>query len=367
MNDSLANTVQTGLVKQEETSAALAAQVKATVEARFIMALNRPRDMDTARVRILGECKRPKFAESARYRRPVGAKKNNQGQWVESFIEGPSIRFAEAAMRAMGNIDVQTMTTLDSPEKRMVQVSVTDLESNTTYSTSITILKVVERKKLKTGQAALGTRLNSYGDTVYLVDATESEVKLKEAAEISKAIRTLGLRHVPGDILDEAMELCVKTQANNDAKDPDAARKAIVDGFAAIGVKPTDLKQYLGQDVGTCSPIQIGELRALYAALKAGEFDWSAVVAPEPEAGEDRSGHGVTSLKERMKKRAADKAEAEKAPAVIDAVGESVPAAKPDVVDPDTGEVAASGEGTGEMTAEEEQRMVDEEASRAGT
>lgn len=351
MSDTLANTVQAGLVKQGDTTAALAAQVKATVEARFIMAMNRPRDIDMARDRILNECKRPRFAESARYRRPVGKKKNDQGQWVEAFIEGPSIRFAEAAMRAMGNIDIQTMTTFDSEEKRMVQVTVTDLESNTTYARDITIMKIVERRNLKNGQKPLGTRVNSYGDTVYLVAATESEVALKEAAEVSKSIRTLGLRHVPGDILDEAMELCVKTQLAKDAKDPDAARKAISDAFSALGVKPADLKKYLGgQDVGSCSPAQIGELRALHAALKAGEFSWVEAVAPDPKPDGEGSAHGVTSIKETMKKRAAAKAAAAAAPSVIDAVGESVPPAS-------EGDVA----GNGEMSDEQEQEMMDAE------
>lgn len=364
MNDSLATTMRGGLATQEDTTAALAAQVKATVEARFIMALKRPRDFDMARDRILAECKRPRFAESARYRRPVGNKKNEQtNQWEEAFIEGPSIRFAEAAMRSMGNIDVQTMTTFDSPDKRIVQVAVTDLESNTTYARDITLLKTVERRSLKKGQSAIGTRLNSYGDTLYVVLATESEVATKEAAEISKAVRTLGLRHVPGDILDEAMDLCVRTMADSHAKDPEAARKAIVDAFSAMGVKPADLKLYLGQDVGSCSPAQMGELRALYAALKAGEFAWSDVIAPEPEPGDD-STHGVTGLKKRMQKRAAEKAHADKRPPpVMDVKGESVPPAED--IDPGTGEVtppAPDEPNNGEMSEAEEEAIARAEA-----
>lgn len=355
MSDTLANTMNTGLARPEDTSAALAAQVKATVEARFIMALNRPRDMSMARDRILSECKRPKFAESARYRRPVG-KKNG----VEQFIEGPSIRFAEAAIRAMGNVDVQTMTTFDSTEKRMVQVTVTDLESNTTFSRDIALLKQVERRFRKEGQHVFSTRLNSYGDTLYTVQATESEVLLKEAAEVSKAIRTLGLRLLPGDILDEAMDLCVATAANNDAKDPDAARKAIADGFSALGVKPSDLKAYLGgQDVGSCSPVQIGELRALYSALKAGEFSWVEAVAPEPKPDGEGSAHGVTSIKARMKERSAAKAAAAAAPAVIDAEGESVPPA--DGAEPASGQSAQAG--NGELTPAQEQEMIAAEAA----
>ncbi len=354
--DSLATSMKGDLARQEDTTAALAAQVKATVEARFIMAMNRPRDFDMARDRILAECKRPRFAESARYRRPVGKKKNDRGQWVESFIEGPSIRFAEAAMRAMGNIDVQTMTTFDSAEKRIVQVAVTDLESNMTYSRDITTMKTVERRSIKPGQTPLATRTNSYGDLLYILPATDSEVTTMEAAEVSKAVRTLGLRLVPGDILDEAMDICVATMADSDAKDPDAARKAVVDGFSALGVKPSDLRAYLGgQDVGSCSPVQIGELRMLFHAIRAGEFSWAEVIAPEPETTDADAAHGVSSIKDRMKKRAADKAAADKAPPVIDVKGEEEPPH-----DPDTGEVEP---GNGEMSAEEEQRMTDEQGA----
>lgn len=372
MNDASLATARAALAPREDTTAALAAQVKATVEARFIMAMERPRDRDMARDRILAECKRPKFAESARYRRPVGMKKNDAtGGWEEAFIEGPSIRFAEAAMMAMGNIDARTMTTFDSLEKRTIQVSVTDLESNTTYSKDITVLKVVERKKLKNGQVPLSTRLNTYNETVYILPASEGEVATKEAAEISKAVRTLGLRLIPGDILDEAMDLCVKTAADSTAKDPDAARKAVVDAFSSLGVKPADLKQYLGQDVGSCSPTQTGELRELYTAIKAGEFAWSDVIAPAPEASDD-SAHGATGIKDQIKKRAATRAAAKAAAgkaAVIDAEGEDV--------DAETGEVAGAApaqeepeaqpdEGTGELSEEEERRMAAEQAANQG-
>ena len=70
----------------ETTAGALAAQAKAAVEARYIMAMQRPRDWDQVRLSLLKECDRTNFAEVAIYRKPVG-----QG------IEGPSIRFAEAA------------------------------------------------------------------------------------------------------------------------------------------------------------------------------------------------------------------------------------------------------------------------------
>ncbi|HYG12344.1 MAG TPA: hypothetical protein VD835_20545, partial [Pyrinomonadaceae bacterium] len=104
------------MVRANETSTtALAAQAKAQIEARYIVAMQRPRDMDTVRTKLLKECSRPGFAKVARYSKPVGGSK----------IEGPSIRFAEAALRCMGNVVPESFVVWDDEEKRVVRVSVT--------------------------------------------------------------------------------------------------------------------------------------------------------------------------------------------------------------------------------------------------
>ena len=140
------------LARQAETAAtAVAAQARAAVESRYIMAMQRPRDLDAARLAILKECKRPGFAAVARYRKPVG-----------DGIEGPSIRFAEAAIRCMTNMLPETATIYEDQEKRIVRVSVTDLEANVTYSGDVTIEKTVERTKLK---AILGDASGVEGDS----------------------------------------------------------------------------------------------------------------------------------------------------------------------------------------------------------
>ena len=81
---------ETSLTPYAETSStALAAQAEARIKARAAIAIGRPRDMDTVRVKLLKDCERPGFAAVARYSVPRGGKK----------IQGPSIRFAEAAAR----------------------------------------------------------------------------------------------------------------------------------------------------------------------------------------------------------------------------------------------------------------------------
>ena len=247
----------------ETASSGAAAQAAAMVQARFVMAMQRPRDIDDVRVRLLKECKRPGFAAVAEYNKPIG-----------KGVRGPSIRFVEAALRCLGNVDTDAVTVFDDDTKRLVTVYVTDLETNTTYKKSVTITKTVERRNVK-GYEVLGSRVNSYGDTVYIVRATDDDILNKEGALVSKALRTLGLRIIPGDLVDEAMDLCRHTVAAKDKEDPDAARKRLADAFSAIGVGPADLAQYLGHSLGQTTPAELADLRQVYATLKDGEAKWS--------------------------------------------------------------------------------------------
>ena len=248
----------------ETATGAAAAQASAAVQARYIVAMRKPRDVDQVRVTLLKECSRPGFAAVARYHKPIG-----QG------VEGPSIRFAEAAIRAMTNIYPETMAVYDDRTKRIVRVSVTDLESNVTYAKDVTVTKTVERKKLREGQECLRERTNSYGAKVYVVEATDDEMLNTENALTSKALRGLALRLLPGDILEECMAKVVATIASGVTKDPDAAKKQLADAFAGINVQPEALKAYLGHDLATVTPAEVVQLRSLYQAIRDGEGTWA--------------------------------------------------------------------------------------------
>lgn len=251
----------------ETASMAVAAQARAAIEARYIMALKRPRDPDAVRVKLMKECTRPSFAAVARYRKPIGA-----------GIEGPSIRFAEAAIRCMTNIFPEVSTVFDDERKRIVRVAVTDLEVNVTYTRDVTVNKVVERSKVKDGQRVLDERLNAQGKKVFLVEATEDDLLNKEGALVSKALRTLALRIIPGDLIDECMTEVKKTLHDRAAKDPDAERKALVDAFASLKVFPDDLLGYLGHGLDKLVPAEVVELRAIYASIRDGEATWADVL-----------------------------------------------------------------------------------------
>lgn len=268
--------VQSTLGVVETASTAVAAQSKAMVEARYIMAMQRPRNWDQVRQDLMKECKRPSFAhnKSAYYRKPIG-----QG------VEGLGIRFVEVALRCMKNVLVETTMIFEDETKEVHRVSVTDLESNLTYPLDVRVSKTVERSKPMDDGSYISARKNSYGRLTYTVLGTDDDLLNKRAALISKAIRTLGLRIIPGDMQDEAEELIKRVRMDEAARDPDAERKRIADAFSEIGVKAADLTDYLGHSLDTCSPAELVDLRGIYGAIKDGEATWKAVIENKREAG----------------------------------------------------------------------------------
>jgi len=269
----------------ETASTALAAQAKAAVEAGYLMAMRNPRDVDQARAVLLKACERPAFARNARYSKPVGSEKNEQtGEWEKKFAEGLSIRFAEEALRTMGNLLCEASAIYEDNRKKIVRFTTTDMETNAKWSKDITIEKTTERRTLKRGQQALGQRINSYGDVVYLVEATPDDVAKKEGAEASKALRDQVLKLIPADIKEEALAAIKHTIADATAKDPDAEKKRCMDAFSGIGIQPARLKEYLGHDLDTISPAELDDLRGIYSAINDAETTWAAVMADKDDA-----------------------------------------------------------------------------------
>jgi hypothetical protein len=309
----------------ETSTSALVAQARAEIEARYVMAMQRPRVDADVRVRLLAESSRPGFARGAIYSIPRGTAPGRLTN-TPGRIEGLSIRFAEAAIRLSGNIFQSTQTTYDDDFKRIVRVSCVDLETNATYSKDLVIDKTTERREVKEGRVVLGSRQNSTGATVYIIQATEEELLQKEASLVSRALRTEALRLVPSDVLEECEQRIVLTRKTETAKDPNAARKQLADAFAGIGVMPSDLGLYVGAELEAASPAQLEDLRGLYAAVRDGEITFNEalkavttlrdVPAGGAEQAQTKQAQGVVAkLKDRAAKVKAKSAKKDEKPA----------------------------------------------------
>ena len=285
MNQSIEQyTPNTPAVQSHIDPAAVAAaeSVKARIQAQYLVALSHPRSYDQSRFRIMEACRRPAFADKVEYKKPVGGK----------TIVGPSVRFAELALREWGNIDYSNTVVYDDEMNRRISVVITDLETNTTFSASIQITKTVERKD-STGREVISERINSYGDKIYIVKATEDEALTKQAAMISKALRNEGLRLIPQEIIEEGIDIARRTQQKDVSSNMDEARKKISDAFGGLGIQPKHLEEYLGHPMSMCVPAEITDLRAIFNAIKNGEAKWNDFVSED----EDVRGGALQSAK----------------------------------------------------------------------
>jgi len=88
----------------ELAAAAVSSREEAVIKAEYVMAERHPRVWMNVRTQMKEHCTRLRFAEVARYAKPVG-RKNIGGRWVDEYARGWSARFAETSRKkwAMSN------------------------------------------------------------------------------------------------------------------------------------------------------------------------------------------------------------------------------------------------------------------------
>jgi hypothetical protein len=270
-------TQNNSLVHIDPAAVAAGEAAKARIQSGYIMAFQKPRDIMEARDRILKACKRSEFAGKAEYSKPVG----------KTSIKGPSIRFAELALREWGNIMTEVTTLYEDENLRRVRISALDLETNAQFTRDIQIKKTVERKSKKGREEDLvSERKNSYGDTVFIVRATDEEMYTKESAWVSKVLRNEGLRLIPTDIIEEGMTEARKTVAERATKDPEGEKKRLLDAFSSLGIGPKEVQKYIRHPLDTISPPELVSLRTVYQSIRDGESTWGDYAGeemPDPE------------------------------------------------------------------------------------
>lgn len=267
-------------VALERHQAGEVASAQHFIQSRFAMAKRFPRDLNRVAADLDRACRDTEFADDAVYAVPRGKKKDEAtGAWIENMIEGLSIRFAEEALNRMGNILAETVTVSEDQRTRVLRVYVTDLEANNTISSEIVVSKTVERSSLRKGQKSIAERVNSYGDVVHTVEATDADMQAKVGALASKALRDNVLRFLPSWLKRKCLETAKATSAApaNESREQTARKIAAV--FAGFGVAVEDLDAYLGHPLVQFTDAERVSLKKLAAAIKDGQTSWAEAAA----------------------------------------------------------------------------------------
>ena len=302
--------------RRETQATALAERAKAEIQARYIVAMQRPRTWETVWGSLIRECQRPSFAAAGVYRLKKGKKRDEEtGALVDNIIEGLTIGFARSAMRAMGNVDIDETVVYEDEDKVLVRITATDIECNAKQSRDITVTRRIERA-FADGRKLFGERKNSFGKTTYIVEPTDEEMDAKIAARASKMRRTLILDLLPADLKSDCFNTIMATREKADLTDPDTNKKKLIASFAGIGVNADALIVYLGHALEQITAGELEELRGVFAAIQESETNWTeALTMKRMERGEVpkvEADKGGDALKAKLAKNAAkDTAKAE--------------------------------------------------------
>jgi len=309
MTDNALEVQQPAIPAYSEQNVSMVQQLaQAQIQSAYIMAERHPRDWDAAEQQVLKECRRPQFcaidpdpkkygSSIAMYGVPRGGKFEGD-KWVPNIVRDLTIRFAEMALPYIKNASVDLWPMGEDEQQRVFRVVRIDYESNVAEGEIIIVPKTVERSKVKDGDIVVSQRTNSYGKPVYIVRATNEEMEQTKLVQYSKRKRNLVLSMLPGWLKEAAKAQILATQRTVDAKDPDAARRALYAGFAEVGVSVENLKSYLGHS-NDLSPAEVEDLRVLYAGIAGGHTTWKEILAAKEGENEDEA--TTTAIDEAIK------------------------------------------------------------------
>lgn len=307
------------------------ARAVAEVQAALVIAASRPRNELRARDRLLQACQRVNLASGALYQYSRGG----------TAISGPSIRLAEAAARAWGNMNYGFRELSRRTGESECEAYAWDLETNTK---AVRQFSVRHRRDTKKG----GYDLTDERDIYELM-----------ANQAQRRVRAAILEIIPGDIMEDAVAECEKTMRANVGNVAEAAAR-LVQAFANMGIPRESVEKRLGHRIDAIQPAQIIAFRKIYASIKDGMsdpkdwFDLPSDAVPESPAQEEAPAteqeENARHTKSVGKKRAATAGKspapsastgpASPAPQATAPAEEAAPTGNPSLThDPKTGEV----------------------------
>lgn len=252
------------------------------IQAALVIAKRFPRNEQKVWDQLQSACQRMHLAEEAEYEYPRG----------DGKVSGPSIRLAEAAARAWGNIRHGIQVLEESPSYAKVRAYAWDLETGNQHDMTFTVQKMRKARK--------------------------KYVKLEDPRDVyehvtnmgTRRLRTCLLRVLPSDLIEDAREWCNETLARELGDDLTETVRKLRQAFTEFDVTSEDLAQYLGHDLKAMSKGEVVKLRRVYAAIKDGYTTARKTFGRKPQPEETKESHGAPT--------AADVLSQERAPAPKD-------------------------------------------------
>lgn len=227
----------------DSVGAALATRQAQEVQGAVLMAKRFPRDLVEVEKKLIQSCKRPRLAEIATYSYPRGGKD----------VTGPSIRIAEAAAQAMGNIDFGWTEIQRLDDSSICYAYAWDIENNIRRSATFTVPHYRDTKQGK-------KRLSEDRD-IYEMCANQA----------GRRLRSCLLNVVPGDLIDLALAECERTINANLCSIQEQSEKWGKALQSEFGITPKMVVKFIGNaNVNLWTADDIHRLRKLYNALKEG-------------------------------------------------------------------------------------------------
>jgi hypothetical protein len=238
-----------------EMTARSSAEAVAIIQASAVLAKQFPRNDGAVLQKVVTVCKKPRFAEKARYAFPRG------GQ----TISGPSVVLMREMARISGNIHYGMVVVRDTDDERTIEGWAWDVESNHRESLQDSFKKLIQRK--------VYNRATGEKETQWVTPDERDlrELTLRRAAIL---VRNCLRRLLPWDLVDEALSEVEKTIANQAATDPEGTKKAVLLNFAKRNVDAAEIEEYLGHPIAQAVPSELVMLKGILSALDEGAKTW---------------------------------------------------------------------------------------------
>jgi hypothetical protein len=281
----------------ELTQTSAIAEKQFEIQSAIMVAKKFPRNEDQCFAKLMTSCARPSFAEEASYSFKRGRKKNDKGDWVDNFVEGPSVNLAREAGRIWGNVRwgldiIRDEPGIPSPDgktdaiggRRGIRGWAWDMETNTKISAEAEFLKLIQRKEREEG--------GGYKKDAKTLWVIPDERDLRELTNRQGAflVRNCILQVLPKDLIEDARSRCTATLQKDAKDDPVAARRKIIIAFQDVSVSPEMLETYLRHPLDQTSPVELVELRKIYKSIVDGNARWAEFVESPDERAEREKG-----------------------------------------------------------------------------